>query len=466
MSNWKIHRRRFLTGVGTVFALPLLESIRDKTAWAAPGDGDPRRFVSMYWPNGTYNVKGDAVWYPPVGPLTNNLPRVLSPFVANIGDFSVLMHPRSRARDTTGVGAHVSAVTTWLTQRHANDYGSSQCTVPGDSFDQMIANAANKPNLVLSGGCNSGSPDAAPFNYAEYISYKNGQPNEPYRNPVSLYKQMFANLVPSAAPSSTSPAPQVAAARNKSILDNAIADIQDMQSKLGKNDNQKLDAYFTSIRALETKIQGSATPPPVTSGCKPGTPPSPTLDNVDLNGNLSASYLQRMQAFCDMIVLGFSCDLFRSVSVMYDGEVAQRRNNPCPPDLNLNNSDLSGVLHTGISHYGQNGPGGADRAVSRDRAYMSIFVYLLNGLKAVKDPSGSAILDNTLVLGGFGVEDGQHTDAAEGTPMILGGGKNFARPGNCVELGGADMTDLFYTFSTYLKLGIPNFQGSTNILKV
>jgi hypothetical protein len=199
----------------------------------------------------------------------------------------------------------------------------------------------------------------------------------------------------------------------------------------------------------------------------PGTAPSPTLDNVDLNGNLSASYLQRMQAFCDMIVLGFSCDLFRSASVVYDGEGGQRRNNPCPPELNLNNSDLSGVLHTGISHYGQNGPGGADRAVSRDRAYMSIFVYLLNGLKAVKDPSGSPILDNTLVLGGFGVEDGQHDlNATEGAPMILGGGRNFARPGNSIELGGADMTDLFYTFSTYLKLGIPNFQGSTNLLKV
>ena len=143
------------------------------------------------------------------------------------------MHPTSRARDSTGVGAHVSAVTTWLTQRHANDYGSSQPTVPGDSFDQMIANAVQKPNLVLSGGCNSGTPDSAPFNYAEYISYKNGQPNEPYRNPVSLYKQMFANLVPSASTASSA-APQAAAARNKSILDNALGDIQDMQSKLGR----------------------------------------------------------------------------------------------------------------------------------------------------------------------------------------------------------------------------------------
>jgi hypothetical protein len=462
MSNWRIERRRFITGVGAIFTLPLLESLHAKTAWAA-ADGDPRRFVSLYMPNGTYNLKGDAVWYPPVGPLGNNLPRVLSPFAANIADFSVLMHPDSRARNQSPVGAHATAASTYLTQRLATDYGSSQCTVPGDSFDQMVANAAKKPNLVISGGCNSGAPDNTPFNYAEYLSYKNGQPNEPYRNPVSLYKQMFANLVPT---TTSAPVATAAAARNKSILDNSLADIKDLQSHLGKNDNVKLDSYFSSVRALETKLAGAGAAAPA-SGCTAGKSPSPTLDNVDINGNLSAVYIARMQAFCDMITLGFQCDLFRSVSLTYDGEGAQRRNNPCPPDLNLNNSDLSGVLHTGISHYGQNGPGGADRAVSRDRTYMSIFVYLLNGLKAVKDPSGSTILDNTLVLSGFGVPDGQHNnDDAEGVPMVLGGGRNFARPGNCIDLGGADMTDLFYTFNTYLKLGLPNFEGSTNVLKV
>lgn len=456
MKNWTINRRRLITGVGTIFTLPMLESLASKTAWAAPGAGDPRRFVSMYMPNGTYNVRGDAVWYPAAGPLTTNLPRVLSPFAGHIGDFSVLMHPRCKARESTGVGAHVSAVTTYLTQRRAADYGSAQCTVPGSSFDQMVADVAQKPNLVISGGCNTGAPDNSPFNYAEYISYKNGQPTEPRRNPVTLYKDMFASLVPS-----TAGAPLRAARRNRSILDTSVADLKEMQSQLGKNDNVKLDSYFTSIRALETKLAGGGG-----GGCSAGTAPSGSLDNVDLNGNLSGNYMARMQAFCDMIVLAFSCDLIRSVSLMFDGEVCQRRNNPCPPGLVLNGADLSGVLHTGISHYGQNGNGGADRAVSRDRMYMSLFFYLLDGLKKATDASGSTILDNTLVLQGFGVEDGQHTSDAEGTPMVLGGGKNFARPGNCIDLAGSDMTDLFYTFNRYLNLGMPNYLGSTNLLKV
>lgn len=458
--TWKLNRRQMLTAVGTTFTLPLLESLAGKSALAA-GEGGPRRFVSMYMPNGTYNVRGDAVWYPPVGPLTRNLPRVLTPFADRIADFSVLMHPTSRARSSTGVGSHVSAVTTYLTQRRAADYNSAQCTVPGSSFDQIVADVAKKPNLVMSGGGNSGSPDGASFNYAEYVSYRNGQPNEPRRNPVALYKAMFANLVPS---SSTATGPATAAARNKSIIDTALADLNELKAQLGKNDNVKLDSYLESVRALEKKIGGAS--PVASAGCRPGMPPAITLDNVDINGNLSDSYIARIQAFCDMIVLAFECDLVRSVSLMFDGEICQRRNNPCPAGLLLGGADLSGVLHTGISHYGQNGPAGADRTVSRDRMYVAQFMYLLDKLKAAKDPSGSPILDNTLVLQGYGVEDGQHTGNAEGTPLILGGGKNFARPGNCIELAGADMNDLFFTFTRHLELGLASFNGSTRVLPV
>ena len=49
--------------------------------------------------------------------------------------------------------------------------------------------------------------------------------------------------------------------------------------------------------------------------------------------------------------------------------------------------------------------------------------------------------------------DGQHTGNAEGTPLVVGGGKNFMHPGNCFDLNYADMKDLFYTFSTFLNLG-------------
>ncbi len=466
MSNWKIDRRRLITGAGAIFALPLLESLFSKKA-VAGGTSDPLRFVSLYMPSGTYNIQGDAVWYPQnlaTGPLTAasfGTRSVFSPFASEIGNFSILMHPECVARSKAASkvadgGGHASAVTTYLSQAIFTDANSSQCTVPGSSFDQMIADTVKKQNLVLSGGCNSGSPDGVPFNYADYVSYSGGQPNEPHKNPVELYSGMFSNLV--ASPT----APVVAAARNHSILDSSLADLKDMQSKLGKTDNQKLDDYLTSIRDLETKLFSSST---AASSCAPGSPPASSLNNVDLDGSLSNVYEQRIQAFFDMIVLAFKCDLVRSVSFMYDGEGCGRENNQCPTNLLYDNADLTGQLHIGISHYGINS-NGDEKCISRDRNYLSLFFYLLDALKKATDPSGSAILDNTIVLCGYGVTDGQHNGNYEGVPLIYGGGKNIAHPGNCFDLNHADMVDVFYTLSTYLKMGWANYQGSTNLLSI
>jgi hypothetical protein len=464
--SWKIDRRHLLTGAGAVFLLPLLEQLAPKKAMAGTPT-DPLRFVSLYMPNGTYNVRGDAVWYPqnlatgPLGASSFSSRSVFAPFTGEVANFSILMHPACSARDAAASvvpdgGGHVSAITTWLSQTPFTDVDSAQCSVPGSSFDQMIADAVKKPNLVMSGGCNDSNPDGVNFNYADYVSFSNGQPNEPHKNPVELYQSMFASLVP------TPMAPVLAAARNHSILDSSLADIKDLQSKLGKTDNLKLDAYFTSVRDLETKI---FTPPSAASTCTPGTAPSSTLNNVDLDGSLSAIYDQRVQAFFDMVALAFTCDLVRSVSFTYDGETCGRQNNPCPSNLLYDNADLTGQLHIGISHYGQNS-NGDEKCISRDRNYLSLFFYLLDALKQAKDPSGSTILDNTIVLAGFNVTDGQHTGNAEGTPMVVGGGRNFMHPGNCFDLQNADMKDLFYTFSTFLKLGWTDYQGHTTLLSI
>jgi hypothetical protein len=464
--SWKIQRRHLLTGAGAIFLLPTLEKFFPRKALAA-GTTDPRRFVSLYMPNGTYNVHGDAVWYPQglkTGPLSASSfssRSVFAPFTSELGNFSILMHPACSARDKAASvvpdgGGHVSAITTFLSQQVFTDVNSSQCTVPGSSFDQMIADAVKKPNLVMSGGCNDANPDGIAFNYADYVSFSNGQPNEPHKNPVELYNLMFANLVP------TPTAPVAAATRNHSILDSSLADIKDLQSKLGKTDNQKLDDYFTSIRNLETRL---FTPPSAASACAPGSPPAASLDNVDLDGSLSNFYDQRVQAFFDMIALAFKCDLVRSVSFTYDGETCGRQNNPCPSNLLYENADLTGQLHIGISHYGQNSNGDI-KCISRDRNYLSLLFYLLDALKQATDPSGSPMLDNTIVLAGFNVTDGQHTGNAEGTPLVVGGGRNFMHPGNCFDLHNADMKDLFYTFSTFLQLGWPNYLGSSNLLSI
>ena len=460
--SWKIDRRRLLTGAGCVFALPLLESFFDKTARAS-GTSDPRRFVSLYMPQGTYNRKGDAVWYPATGPLTTGLPDVLSPFASHTSDFSVLKHLGCRALN--GNGGHGSALVTWLTQTAPMNPGASGPPFDGTvtSFDQLAADALKKPHLVMSCGLRwGGGVDNFP-NWSEagtYVTFKNGQGVAPHTNPVELYKNVFSQLVSGSGPA----APVPAAARNRSILDNATADIKDLQNKLGKNDRMKLDDHFTSLRNLEQRLSAVA----VGGGCS-GGPPDSTLDTSDINGTGDGtSYTKRVQAFMDMIVLAFKCDLVRTVSFMYDGEVGDRqRLLDCPASLIYNNADITAGMHVGVSHYFGPSGGGRDRTISRDRYYLYFFFYLLDALKQALDPSGSPMLDNTAVFAGYGVLDGNHDPAnSEGTPLVLGGGRNVLHPGNAFELGGKDMTDLFFTFSQFLNLGWNDFRGSSTTLSV
>ena len=63
--------------------------------------------------------------------------------------------------------------------------------------------------------------------------------------------------------------------------------------------------------------------------------------------------------------------------------------------------------------------------MTRDRIHMYVVVDLINKLKAITDPSGSKVLDNTCIFGAFSTYDGEHNPAATlGQPAIVAGGKN------------------------------------------
>ena len=67
---------------------------------------------------------------------------------------------------------------------------------------------------------------------------------------------------------------------------------------------------------------------------------------------------------------------------------------------------------------------------------------------------------------GLGFNENMLVTASSTGEGPVGGGKNFMHPGNCFDLNGADMKDLFYTFSTFLNLGWANYQGSSNLLSI
>jgi hypothetical protein len=480
MSNYKLSRRLFITSSGVTFMLPLLESLLPRGAFAA-GLGDPRRYVGIYFPNGSYNRQGDAVWYPNTGTMSaGNLPPIFQPFAANVGDFSVpkfIGNTAQRQNDTNfgGRQGHISAVTTHFTGEviTSNIRNTNSCLIKSSSFDQLVVKATGKASINIAGGGINSAPDNTSYPYGYYLSYNQGQAIEPTMNPVDLYNRILRQVVvapPAPAPSPT-PAPTVYNAK-KSILDSAIADIRALQAKLGKKDVAKLDDYLTSIRAMELKIvtasPGTATPPRAGAPtcASPASPPA-SLNNSDPD-ETRPDYIERMRAMYDMIAFAFKCDITRAVTINMDGDgdTNGRLISGVPSSLIYNGVDIAGTPTHSWSHAADSANGRAG-IITRDRLYCSFVFGLINQLKAATDPSGSPILDNTVIDAGHSIRDASHQDGQEaGLPMFIGGGRNFMSPGNAYDLSAYDRRDLFYTWGNLLNLNLANFQGSTKIVKI
>jgi hypothetical protein len=397
------------------------------------------------------------------------LPDVFSPFASNAGDFSILRGLGNKARNQcqgTG-GDHSTACATYLTSTPYTDGSSNACTINGSSLDQAMAASKGLKAIAMSAsGYDGYHPDLTPFDYGRTVSYLNGAQADTWLNPVSLFQNLFANL-----PAMTGPAPPVSVfAKNKSILDSATGGINKLKSLVGTADKQRVDDYYSHLRAVEMTLTGATSPM-----CTPGSPPMNSLDNEDHAGS-GMDFTQRLQAFLDIVTLACKCNLAQMFSLMFEYENTNRQfRNQIPSSLVYQGASLDTPgSHNEIAHWSDGGDAEVterrNRCVSRDRFYVSMMIYLVNALKAAKDPSGSSILDNTIIHLGNGLEDGNHnTDGMQtttGHPVVLAGGKNMLSPGNFYAFPNDDLSDLYFTINQKLGMGLASFGGSTKLLAI
>lgn len=458
MSSFKLSRRRLLSGCGAFMTLPLLEALSSKRA-LADGTSDPRRLVMIHWPNGTVTRSNNLTWFSaPAGPLTAaNAPIPLQPFAANLGDISVLKFLTQSARDATlsrGGGGHGGAKPSFFTGRSPTDLAANQSTLAGDSFDVMYGKTTPQQKAIYLANSEQGGGDGVEFGYE--LSHKNGQKVVPEINPVSFYNTYFKNLTGTMAP------PKADAVRNPKILEVPVAATNGLRGKLGKGDRVRLDAYLSGLADLKAGLQ-TPTAPMMT--CTPPGVPAVDMGSTNQNNLRGKPFFDRMLAFNSLIATGFQCDLFRSVAISFGQEGTYTTyDGVYPAALNYNGATLTVQYDHSVSHNspisGEAGGYGFNPNMTRDRVLMHVVVDLINKLKAVSDPSGSKVLDNTIVMAGFCVDDGQHGGdggTTQGSPVVVCGGKNFMTPGRSIEAATYDLNDLYFTFSSLLGMGLTSF---------
>ncbi len=452
--HWSMSRRRFLRGVGTYVALPVLPSLLPRLSpaseVAAAGCAAevaarvPQRMAFVTIPNGV-NLKE---WWPKGDDKKFELASTMEPLAGvknQIQVISGLDHINATA-GSDGPGDHARANASLLTGCRAKKTAGSDIHL-GPSIDQVaaqhIGHLSRFPSLEMtcdtvrgSGSCDSGYACAYQYN----VSWRSATtPMAAEANP----RQVFERLFGSGTAEERSRNMALRQQTNRSILDFIHEDVRSLDGKLSTQDGQKLDEYLSSLRDIEQRIISFEQVAKL-----------PSKDVVAPEG-IPDPFSERMQVMFDMIVLAFQTDSTRIVTLMLAHDGSNRRYQ----EIGIARG------HHDLSHH-QGRADNLEMIAQIDKFHMQHFGQFLEKLSAAKDADGSSILHNSMIVYAGGNADGNahsHTNL----PVILagaGGGK--LHTGRFHNVGSMPMTNMYLEMLENMGVAAVDRFGDSNNRRV
>jgi len=396
-------RRSFLRSSTALIALPFLESLAFRpfvSAAAQVATAAPKRMVFLGM---GFGVTAES-WYPDISAIGRNyaLPKVLAPLKKFKNDITIIQNlEHANSRD-----GH-SGSTFWLT-------GANRYAVPGKSFhntisvDQVAANEWGKNTRFTSIQLDSKSAGTAGHGPGLSLAWnKQGKPIPAYNTPVAAYHRLFSSDDMSLE------ARQHQLSEQRSVLDTVLTDAKSINHKLSKNDSEKLDDYFQSVREIEIRLAKEED----WLGIEKKKPSDSLKEPRE-----SLQGIHEISMMYELMAAAMQVDATRVFTYRMPG------------DSMLASLGETMTAHN-MSHYGPGDRRGASE--KRDKAHAKLLSNFIEKLKATKEEDGSSLYDNvsiafgsnlskqhnltncpTLITGGgAGVEHGRHIVANHETPL-------------------------------------------------
>ena len=136
LTNKKLPRRTVLRGLGSVVALPFLESMLPARANAQNAVSPPLRFGAVYIPNGTPMAHSEPQWIQPGQAGKLEIRRILEPLAPFRDQLTVIGNLSRAGRDE--VTDHAVSTAGWLSGAIAKPTEAEDIRV-GVSIDQVLA---------------------------------------------------------------------------------------------------------------------------------------------------------------------------------------------------------------------------------------------------------------------------------------------------------------------------------------
>tara|TARA_Y100000994_G_scaffold78565_1_gene64853 strand:+ start:2920 stop:4263 length:1344 start_codon:yes stop_codon:yes gene_type:complete len=411
MQSRTFSRRTILRGIGATVALPLLD--------AAPAFGQGRlltnqnRLAYLYFPNGIPR----GIWYPEQTGVNGELIR-LNEWMSPLEPFKEEIIIPGNIWTPEGNG-HVDGTPTWLT---GHDYDSRGVNAGGVSADQIVARHLRDqtllPSLELSTKGEGYFSNSLPRNAISWSA-----PDRPMTReiePRTIFDRMFST--------------KSSVNSNRSVMDSVLADARSLSSVVSAADSLRLDEYFESIRALERRIEFAErqSTEMLNDRALTDTLVAPTP-------GIPADHESYVRLMMDLMILAFQSDATRVITFMLDHGQSNRYFNFIP--------EVDGTWHA-LSHY-QNASGMTEdddgttswESVEQKRAmyaevvrwHHSQVAYLLGRMKNIREPDGNTLLDNSMILMGGAIGDGNEHDASHLPTLLAGRGGGTIKTGRYIN---------------------------------
>jgi hypothetical protein len=431
-------------------ALPLLDAmmprgvlggLASEAAGAVAGKA-PVRMAFLFLPNG--------MWMPNFTPTAVGafeLTPTLAPLKSVKNEFSVISGLALDAARAHGDGAgdHARSAAAFLTGIHPKKTGGADIHL-GVSVDQVaaqkIGSQTRLPSLELgcdkgktAGECDSGYSCA----YSSNLSWRGEKSPMPKEiDPAAVFERLFkASDAAAAAEGSTK-----RYALRKSVLDYVADDAKSLESKLGKDDQRKLDEFTTSVREIEQRVEAAK-----------NHPPQP-MPEVDRPTGIPGDFTEHQKLMYDMMALAFRMDLTRISTFMIAHEGSDRHYR----DLGINEG------HHTVSHHGA--ANDKIEAVKKiDLYHMQQVAYFLEKLKNTPEGNGS-LLDNSMILLGCGIGDGDRHNHNELPVLMAGKAGGAFKPGHHVKYPkDTPLCNLYLSMLGVMGVKLDRFGDSTGPLR-
>lgn len=180
-------------------------------------------------------------------------------------------------------------------------------------------------------------------------------------------------------------------------------------------DRVRLDEYFESVRSVEQRLEAALRPQKrwINQGKFPLERPA---------AGIPKTHEEHVKLMLDIFILAFWSDTTRIGTFMF-GDAQTSQDYSFLPGV-------KGAFHS-LSHHG-NDPATREQYGNIVDWHTGQMAYLLNKMKSL-DEGGTSLLDNSMIMFGGSLKDG-NKHAVENLPLILAGrGKGALRPGRRVR---------------------------------